>query len=227
MSLENIAAVFYFAVFVSLIFMVKRILDSEKILDNHPYFRNVWLRIFLMIDIIAPLSLVITPEHADLSHPLFAFGLAGTFLVIGIIYNRHVLKVAITLSHTPEGNMVSPVQYLSFRSDQYTQLAPGLFVRRATHAKDILFGNYEEHLDVHLPTFDFEKEIVLIIRHGEEAEFAEHWHKGYERFLPVVGSFVINGTHIGVGDTYTVPPNTPHDFTSVDRGVAIIGLENK
>lgn len=223
--IHNIAAVIYLGVFFSLLYLVKNVLDSERILDNHPYFRNPLLRVFLILTVAAPLALILKPEYANFAHVILATGLMGTFSIIGFIYNRHIVKVQITLMDTKVDSVVSSQQYLTFRSDRYTQLSPGLFTRRVINPDNILIDKEEEQLREHLTKFDYETEIVLIVRFSKGSKFSAHIHPVPERYYLVEGRVqMTKKVFLKKGDSYTMKALKPHFFFGIEGGVILVGL---
>lgn len=225
MNLADVTAVLYLIVFVAFIYMVKAILDSERILDRHPYFKNTTLRIFLIMDVASPLVIVLKPELFNEVNMVLLFGLSGTFFTVAYIYNRHIIKVGITLTK-PASNLVSAIQYLSFHSDRYTSIGTGIMLRRVISATNILPDMNEEQIRPYLSLFDFDKEIVLVVIYGDGGEFDWHKHPGYEKYYMVEGAAeILPGVILNKGDSYRIEPGIEHYFKEVRPGLVLVGLQ--
>lgn len=224
---NDVLAVFYLLVFASLVYMIKSIVDSERVLQRHPYFRNYLLRFFFTINVACPLALVITPEYTHLINIAFAGGISGAFTTVGWIYNRHILRVGITLTDTPS-TLVSAVQYLNFHSDRYEQLSNGVFVRRLVSATDVLKDEYEALISDKLHLFDFSEVIVLSVRFDDSAIFPEHFHKGYEDYVMIEGvAKILPNVTLHAGDRFRVEAETPHFFAGLSDGIMLVGLQKE
>lgn len=215
------------AIFFALIYMVKQILDSEKVIKRHPYLKNPLLRAFLIMMIIGPLVVAVKPALRDLGHMVFDMGILGVLVMVGYLYDTYFIKVSLNYTSDISASYVGAEQYISIPSDKYIQVAPGVWDRRIREADQFISEDEKQVFETALDLFNFDENIIILVRFSQDANFPEHYHTENESFYLIDGK-VSMGEDFGdikKGESITIPARHPHIFKAKEAGQCIIGLK--
>jgi hypothetical protein len=89
--MENIIAVLNLAVFTALIYVIKELLDSKRVLHQHPYIRSAWLRFSMTVVVASQLVITLKPEWA-IADLTFDLGMISCLCILAWLYHKHTLK---------------------------------------------------------------------------------------------------------------------------------------
>jgi hypothetical protein len=91
--IQDLIAVLNLAVFTALIYVVKEVLDSKRLIQRHPYIKSPWLRVSLIVIVVSQLILTIKPEWYHIANMTFNIGTLSALGVLAYIYHRNTIRI--------------------------------------------------------------------------------------------------------------------------------------
>lgn len=215
--LSNIFAALAFLVFLGVVYLVKNIFDSERILATHPYFKNKLLRLALTGLAIMPVISILKPEYFLYSWVAFLAFLVFTLLGFGYLYDRHITKLPVAYS-----GIIGQAVYVGIPTTHYVTVAPGVSDRRIPNRFDPEWMKLKKRYP-QLKDVDFRKYYVLLVKYETGGNFQKHEHPSTEKFLVLTGKVeMLDGVVVGPGEEWEIPAMQEHYFKVLEPGTCVI-----
>jgi mannose-6-phosphate isomerase-like protein (cupin superfamily) len=226
--INNLSAIVGIAICAAVIYMVFSILDNERIMRRHPYFRNPVLRGLLGAMMLAQLAEILFPEYSALCALLFDLSLLLGLIVFGWLYSRHVVKVGVGYSAQDNPPILTEVVYVNVPTDHYVGVAPGVFYRVLTSANDLQHDVERYYADA-IQLQDFGRSVIIFMQFSASASFQPHYQLGEKQFTVLSGAFRLQPGQAPAqeGDTVVIPPRTVHSIEGVEAGSALLAMPRK
>ncbi len=225
--INNLSAAVGLLICAAVIYMVFSILDNERIMRRHPYFRNPLLRGLMGTMLLAQLAEILFPEYSALCAMLFGCSLLLGLVLFGWLYSRHVVKVGVGYS-AQDAPIITEVVYVNVPTDHYVGVAPGVFYRVLTSATDLQHDVERYYADA-IQLQDFGRSVIIFMQFTANASFQPHYQLGEKRFTVLSGSFRLQPGQVPAqeGDTVVIPPRTVHSIEGVEAGSALLAMPRK
>lgn len=218
--LSNIFAVLAFLVFLGVVYLVKNIFDSERILATHPYFKNKLLRLAFTGLAIAPMVSVLKPEYFLYSWIAFLAFLVFTLLGFGYLYDRHITKLPVAYS-----GIIGQAVYVGIPTTHYVTVAPGVSDRRIPNRFDAEWMKLRRKYN-QLKRVDFRKYYVLLVKYEKDGLFQKHEHPATEKFMVLSGAVEMNeDVVVRAGQEYEIAGMEEHYFKALEPGTCVIEFQ--
>ena len=137
--------------------------------------------------------------------------------------------IRVTLRYA-DGNsapiVIDSGSYVSIPSNDYIEVADGVYDRRVEHKGDMRF-KWEESAKDLLVDMDFENLFVIFVRFDKGSYFRPHYHETDEEITLIEGSYISNKSMYTKGETQFVPANQIHDWETVEKGFAVLTLKKR
>jgi len=227
LMINNLSAIVGLAICAAVIYMAFSILDNERIMRRHPYFRNPFLRGLLGAMMLAQLAEILFPEYANLCALLFDTALLLGLVCFGWLYSRHVVKVGVGYS-AQDAPIITEVVYVNVPTDHYVGVAPGVFYRVLTSAADLQHDVERYYADA-IQLQDFGRSVIIFMQFTSAASFQPHYQLGEKTFTVLQGSFRLQPGQdpVNEGDVVTIPARTIHSIEGVEGGSALLAMPRK
>ena len=114
---------------------------------------------------------------------------------------------------------------LSIPTDEYLQVAPGVFDRALTGPDDIKF-DFEKPYSEAIKKMNFKDCYVVFVKFANNGNFSKHYHQTEEiiHYLEGIVRGGIAGEIYKAGDKQIIPAMTIHVFHPLSNGYALIEL---
>ena len=138
-------------------------------------------------------------------------------------------SLRVSLSYADGGTgpiVIDGKSYIAIPSEDYIEVAPGVFDRRVLHKDDIKFEHEESFREL-LEKMDFESKHVLFVRFGFGSIFQPHYHLTDEEIYLINGSYESNGNIYKPGSFHYIPANQIHNWNTIEGGLALLTLKKE
>lgn len=120
--------------------------------------------------------------------------------------------------------VIDGASYISIPTDDYVEVAPGVYDRRVENKDDIKFEHEEAFREL-LNPIDFEDQYVLFVKFGKASFFDPHYHLTDEGIFCVRGSYESNGKIYRPGEFHYIPAREVHNWNTIMPGLALLTLK--